>query len=102
MRSVAALAWMQVHDWPDIVDPADDSDEQPAASAAATTAGRSRLTLTLWHAPCTGRSVPARCAQRRRITVTTLPNTVTSLASNTIGLSRAFDGTSVTVLPLRL
>ena len=40
-------------------------------------------------------------AQRRRRTVTTLPKTDTSSASNSIGESRAFDGSSVTVLPLR-
>ena len=39
--------------------------------------------------------------QRRRRTVTTLPKTDTSSASNSIGESRAFDGSRVTVLPLR-
>ena len=43
----------------------------------------------------------ATSGQRRRRTVTTLPKTDTSSASNSIGESRAFDGSSVTVLPLR-
>lgn len=72
------------------------SSEQPVVAAGLAAPATARTALGLSR---DGQALAGR--QRRRITVTTRPNTATSSAVNTMGDSRGLAGSSVTVFALR-